>query len=76
MRIARKWLGIGPVKSHDATDVESLSIIPVGGDRRTFGFSLKLRDGKTKTIANYIGERQHAEFALGKMLSDLGRSEP
>lgn len=73
LRITRKWLGMGRQRDYAAADVDSMCVMPLGANRNMFTLLLKLRDGNSISMSQYIGRRECAETAVARMRTSLGQ---
>jgi hypothetical protein len=74
VRVRREWLGMGSTKSYDAATIESIDGVTAGQSSASFGITMKFRDGRTRSLAGYLRDRESADAVAAKMMLDLRKS--
>ncbi len=73
VRVRRQWLGMGSnTRSYDPASIASIDGTTPAANSKSFGVTIKLRDGDTRLIASNLPSRESADSVAAKMMKDLG----
>jgi hypothetical protein len=73
VRARKEWLGAGSTSSYEASAIQSIDGTAPSPNSKTFGVTLKLRDGSTHLLTAYLPDREVADTVAAKMMADLKR---
>ena len=74
VRVHKKIFGPGSTTTYEADSIASIDGTAPAQNSKTFGVTLKLTDGRTRTLSSQLPDRASADIVAAKMLADLRRS--
>ena len=75
VRVRKQWLGMGANEKSYAPDaIAAIDGTSAGANSKSFGVTLKLRDGDTRLLGANLPDRESADSVAAKMMADLGRA--
>jgi hypothetical protein len=73
VRLRKQWLAFSAKeKSYAPAAIESIDGTTAGPNSKSFGVTLKLRDGDTQLLGSNLPDRESADTVAAKMMADLG----
>lgn len=74
VRVHKKIFGPGSTTTYEADSIASIDGTAPAQNSKTFGLTMKLTDGRTRTLSSQLPDRDSADTVAAKMLADLRRS--
>lgn len=74
VQVRKEWFGSGSTKNYPAATIASIDGETAGQDSKSFGITMRLRDGGSRNLGSYLPDRESADAVAAKMMAGLGRS--